>query len=75
MVFSQVFKNAKYISPSDVSCTAPYFLSDLEVADNISKCEISIIGYGLFELYINGKKVSDDIFACPAYGISLFEPL
>ena len=63
MVFSQVFKNAKYISPSDSSCTAPYFLSDLEVADNISKCEISIIGYGLFELYINGVKVSDDIFA------------
>ena len=63
MIFSQVFKKAKYISPSDVSCTAPYFLSDLVVEKNISKCEITIIGYGLFELYVNGKKVSDDIFA------------
>lgn len=63
MIFSQVFKKAKYISPSDSACTAPYFLSDLNIEKNISKCEITIIGYGLFELYINGKKVSDDIFA------------
>ncbi len=62
MIFSEVFKKAKYISPSDSSCTAPYFLSDLEVESNISKCEITIIGYGLFELYINGEKVSDDLF-------------
>ena len=63
MIFSEVFKKAKYISPSDSSCTAPYFLSDLVVEKNFSKCEITIIGYGLFELYVNGKKVSDDIFA------------
>ena len=63
MIFNEVFKKAKYISPSDEGCTAPWFLSDLDVEKNISKCEITIIGYGLFELYINGKKVSDDIFA------------
>ena len=63
MKFREVFKKAEYIAPSDVSCTAPYMLCDLERTQEMSECEISVIGYGLFELYINGKKVSDDLFA------------
>ena len=62
MFFREVFKKANYISPSNPECTGPYILQDLDVPENLAKCEITIIGFGLFELYINGVKVSDEIF-------------
>ena len=63
MIFSEVFKKAKCISPSDVSCTAPYILSDLTLEENMTKCEMTVIGFGIVEIYVNGQKVSDDVFA------------
>ncbi len=62
MVFKEVFQNAKYISPSNPACTAPYMLTDIDLPKGVKKCEISVVGYGLFEIYINGSKVSEDIF-------------
>lgn len=63
MVFSEIFDSASFIMPSDTSVTAPFLLKDIPFsAKETEKAEISVVGLGLFELYINGKKVSDDIF-------------
>lgn len=63
MTFSEIFGNAKFIAPGDGGCTAPYMLCDLpEVDDNLKEMEITVTGLGLFELYVNGNKVSEDVF-------------
>lgn len=62
MTFNEIFNGAKFTAPSDGGCTAPYILCDLPVEKDVTKTEITIVGLGLFEIYINGKKVSEDIF-------------
>ena len=62
MNFKEIFGCAKFTAPSDGGCTAPYILCDLPVEKDVIKTEITIAGLGLFEIYINGKKVSEDIF-------------
>ena len=70
MKFSEIFGNAKFIAPGDGGCSAPYMLCDLpENDDELKSMEITVTGLGLFELYVNGIKVSEDVFtpACSDY--------
>ena len=63
MTFSEIFGSAKFIAPSDGGCTAPYMLCDLPyVSDDVKGMTLTITGLGLFEVYVNGIKVSEDIF-------------
>ncbi|MBQ8016458.1 MAG: family 78 glycoside hydrolase catalytic domain [Clostridia bacterium] len=58
MTSEQIFKNAKWIE-----CTgsdAPLFRKSFE-AKKGEKAEIIICGLGFFKLFINGKKVSEDL--------------
>lgn len=57
----EIFGAAKWVefSPEAVSVNArKTFL----VNKKIKKAEVTIIGLGFFELYLNGRKVSDDLF-------------
>lgn len=63
MTFGEIFGSAKFIAPGDGCCTAPYILCDLPyVSDDVKRMEITVTGLGLFEVYVNGVKVSQDIF-------------
>ncbi len=58
MTHEQIFKNAKWIE-----CTgsdAPLFRKNFD-AKKDEKAEIIICGLGFFKLFINGKKVSEDL--------------
>ncbi len=58
MTHEQIFKNAKWIE-----CTgsdAPLFRKSFNAVKG-EKAEIVICGLGFFKLFINGKKVSDDL--------------
>ncbi len=58
MTSEQIFKNAKWIE-----CTgsdAPIFKKSFSAIKG-EKAEITICGLGYFKLFINGKKVSDDL--------------
>ena len=56
---------AKFICASDPACSSPVFTKKI-VADDPSESEIEISGLGFFELYVNGKRVSDDVLVPPA---------
>lgn len=60
MRFDQIFEGAKFISPADHSVESPYIRTVFDVSE-CSSANIVICGLGFFELYINGKKVSDDL--------------
>ena len=63
MTFKEIFGSAKFTAPSDGGCTAPFILCDLPfVTDKVRRTEITVTALGLFEIYVNGKKVSEDIF-------------
>lgn len=58
MTSNEIFKGAKWIE-----CTgndAPLFRKEFNAVKG-EKAEITICGLGFFHLYINGKKVSDDL--------------
>ncbi len=64
MTHSEIFGGAKWVSaPADI--VAPLFRSEF-FANNVEKASITICGLGMFELFINGKKVSDDLLV-PAF--------
>ncbi|MBP3361232.1 MAG: family 78 glycoside hydrolase catalytic domain [Clostridia bacterium] len=54
-----LFENSKWIR-ADEQCEAPMFRKEFNVSD-LKKAEISICGLGFFELYINGRRVSEDL--------------
>jgi len=60
----EMFGNAKWIGPSP-ECEAPLMRRDFN-AKNCKSAKIIICGLGFFELYLNGKKVTDEILV-PAY--------
>lgn len=64
MTHSEIFGGAKWIT-ADKSIAAPLFRAEF-FAKNVKKADITICGLGMFELYINGKKVSDDLLV-PAF--------
>ncbi len=55
---TEIFKNAKWIECS--GSDAPIFTKKIN-AEKGEKAEITICGLGFFKLFINGKKVSDDL--------------
>lgn len=63
-------KEAKWVTAGP-ECEAPIFHGTLNWSPEYEQAVISICGLGFFELYINGKKVSDDI-CVPAW--SDYEP-
>ena len=65
MKHTEMFKHAKWVSPLD-KCDTPYVRSEFLLKSRVKKAEITVCGLGFFELYINGKKVSEDRFT-PAY--------
>ena len=56
---------AEFICASDFYCASPIFVKRICVSDP-SGSEIEISGLGFFELYVNGRKVSDDVLVPPA---------
>lgn len=62
MTFTEAFKNAQWVGP-DAQCRAPYMREIIQLDGEVSDATISICGLGFFELYINGARVSGDVFA------------
>ncbi len=58
------FKNAKWVTSKE--CDSPIIVGKFNVNKETVSADIDICGLGFFELFINGKKVSDDILV-PAY--------
>ena len=61
MRFTDLYGNAKFIAPSDAACESPYIRKEIEVS-KIESAQITICGLGFFELFINGKRVENDLF-------------
>ncbi len=61
MKFNELFGNAVWVSPNGKSDT-PYIRGEFKTEKEINNAEIVICGLGFFELTLNGKKVSDDLF-------------
>ncbi|MBR3803586.1 MAG: family 78 glycoside hydrolase catalytic domain [Clostridia bacterium] len=59
MTHNEMFGSAKWIcAAADIA--SPLFRAQFS-AKNVKKAEITICGLGFFEMYLNGKKVSDDL--------------
>ena len=61
MRFNDLYPSSVFIAPEDKSCSAPY-IRKVFTAETPKNAKITICGLGFFELYLNGKKVSDDVF-------------
>ena len=59
MTQKEMFGSAKWICAS-ADIASPLFRAEFS-AKNVKKAEITVCGLGFFELYLNGKKVSDDL--------------
>lgn len=59
-----LFNNAKWVTSKE--CDSPIIVGKFNVKKETVSADINICGLGFFELFINGKKVSDDILV-PAY--------
>lgn len=60
MTHYEIFGDAKWVK-ADKKCLAPSFKGTFDAKEN-EVAVITICGLGFFELFINGKKVSDDLF-------------
>ena len=60
MKHQEMFGNAKWIG-CDGTTVSPYIRNSFMASEN-AKGKIIICGLGYFELYINGKRISDDLF-------------
>ena len=54
--------NAKWITPKKEDKFHPIFFKDFFIDDEIEKATLFITGVGLFEAYINGKKINTELF-------------
>ena len=61
MKFEEMFGNAKWVSPLE-KCDTPYIRGEFSAKQGIKSAKITICGLGWFELYLNGNRVSDDLF-------------
>ena len=61
MIHKDLFGSAVFITPSE-KCVSPLFRGTFE-SDGKSETEITVCGLGVFRLFINGKAVSDEVFA------------
>ena len=62
MTFNEVFGGAKWVAPA-AGCDCPLMREVIELDGEVAAAEINICGLGFFELYINGARVSGDMFA------------
>lgn len=51
--------HAKWLTPNNNNDVIPVFSKEVIVSGDIKKARIYATSYGLYEIYINGKKVSD----------------
>lgn len=72
MTHLELFGAAKWVA-ADKAIASPLFRTEV-LLENVKKAEITICGLGFFELYINGKKVSDDLLV-PAFSQYCFRDL
>ncbi|MBQ6066208.1 MAG: family 78 glycoside hydrolase catalytic domain [Clostridia bacterium] len=61
MTCTDIFGAAKWVAFAE-DAVSVHARKAFTVGSDIKKAEIAIIGLGFFELYLNGKKVSDDLF-------------
>lgn len=57
---NEIFKCAQWVAPAE-GCFQPYIRGEF-LAENVQTARITICGLGFFELYINGKRVNEDLF-------------
>ncbi len=69
MTFKELFGNAAWVTPGE-TCVAPY-MRKIFTAGTPERAELTICGLGHFEGFINGARISEDLFA-PA--VSDYEP-
>lgn len=60
MNFNEAFGKAEWVMPSEEN-NSPVIRGGFS-AKEIEKAEISVCGLGFYYLFINGRKVSDDLF-------------
>lgn len=65
MKHREIFSDSRWLSPR-AALDAALFRSEIEIADDIHRAEMTICGLGWFILYINGQRVGTDEFV-PAY--------
>lgn len=61
MKASELFGKAKWVSPME-QCDTPYIRGEFAAEKEIQKASITICGLGWFMLYLNGRKVGDELF-------------
>lgn len=61
MLREEIFSNAKFVKSSE-PCVSTCFRTVINI-DNPEKAVINVCGLGVFRLFINGQKVSDDVLA------------
>ena len=61
MKFYEVFENAQWIGAHD-SKLCPVFRKSFDVSGKLASAVLTILGFGGFVFYINGKKVTDQLF-------------
>ncbi len=59
----KVIKKAIWIKAVDKSGIIPTFFKNICIDKSVKKAELAITALGVYEVYINGKRVSDYIFA------------
>ena len=69
MTFPELFGNANWVTPSE-TCVAPYMRKSFTSAAPV-RAELTICGLGHFEAFMNGDRISGDLFV-PA--VSDYEP-
>ena len=64
MKFVEVFGNAKYVKATD-GCQFPYIRKKFFVKKAVKSATLTVSVLGFCELYINGKKLTDDLYLFP----------
>ncbi len=63
MNFNKTYGNAKFIQAENIQF--PYFRKKFSLKKEIRKAELKISALGFCEIYINGKKITEDLYITP----------
>jgi len=61
MTNKEMFGEALWVSPNG-KCDTPYIRGEFRLSQEVEAARITICGLGFFELSLNGKRVSDEMF-------------
>lgn len=64
MDFNHYFNGAKYVE-SSTDFLFPYIRKNFNLEKDVQKAELTVSVLGFGELYLNGKKVTDDLYITP----------